>query len=351
MKPEVSVIIPTYNCEDYIAQALESIFAQTYSNFEIILVDDASTDSTLQIARSFSDPRLKIIARPENTGVSSVRNCGISQARGNWLALLDSDDWYAPKRLENLLEIAVKQDADLIADDLFLIRDREQYPWSTLLQKKQPRRGFVELIDAVRFVKSDRPSPINAPRNWSLGYTKPLIKREFLLKHNIKYNEAINVGEDFILYLECLIKKARFLIVPQPYYYYRTRELSLSTRKPIQYLTQSCEITRTFIEEQEADTKPDKKLLEAMYQNLKVFHKRLAYYSAIDCIKQKKFLKALIKTIMRPYILIYFINKLITILEIKTLATSSIKEKDYVSLNSDNNSSDDLAPKQQFVGM
>lgn len=335
MKPEVSIIIPTYNCEDYIAQALESVFAQTYSNFEIILVDDASTDSTLKIARSFRDPRLKIFARPKNEGVSSVRNCGIRQAQGKWIALLDSDDWYAPERLENLLEIASKQNADLIADDLFLIRDREQYPWSTLLQENQPRKGFVELIDAVRFVTSDRPSPINAPKTWSFGYTKPLMRRDFLLQHNIEYNESIHVGEDFVLYMQCLLKKARFLLVSKPYYYYRTREVSLSTRTPIQYLFESCQITQSFINLEQATGNPDRQLLEAMHQNLNAFQKRLAYYRAVECIKRKKVFNTLIQVIKCPYILIYFTNKLITILENKTLAISSPKENEYVSLTFD----------------
>jgi len=335
MKPEVSIIIPTYNCEDYIAQALESVFAQTYSNFEIIVVDDASTDSTLEIVRSFEDPRLKVIARPRNKGVSSVRNCGIRQAKGRWIALLDSDDWYAPERLEKLLKVASKQNADLIADDLFLIRDREQYPWSTLLQENQPRRGFVELIDGVRFITSDRPSPINAPRTWSFGYTKPLMRREFLLQHNIKYNESINVGEDFILYMQCLLKKARFLLVSRPYYYYRTREVSLSTRTPTKYLAESCQITQKFINLEQAAANPDRQLLEAMHQNLKAFQKRLAYYRAIEYIKQKKIFKTLIQVIKCPYILIYFTNKLITILENKTLAISSQKEDEYVNLTFD----------------
>ena len=331
MKPEVSVIIPTYNCEDYIAQALESVFAQTYHNFEIILVDDASTDSTLEVARSFQDNRLKIVANKKNKGVSSARNCGIKQAKGNWIALLDSDDWYAPERLENLLKIALQQNADFVADDLFLIRDREQYPWSTLLQENQPRNNSVEIVDAVRFITTDRPAPINAPRNWSFGYTKPLMRREFLLEHDIEYNESINVGEDFILYLECLLNQARFLLVPRPYYYYRTREVSLSTRKPTEYLAQSCEITQSFIDREEAKLNQDENAIAAMYRNLKIFQKRLAYYRAVEHIKQKKVINTLVQIIRCPYISIYFTNKLITILENKTLAISPTKENEYVN--------------------
>lgn len=335
MNPEVSIIIPAYNCEEYLARALESVFAQTYGNFEVILIDDASTDSTLKVASSFSDPRLRIIANQQNRGVSSVRNCGIEQAQGNWIALLDSDDWYAPERLEMLLRVAAQQNADLVADDLFLIRDREQYPWSTLLQEHQPRQNGVELIDATRFIITDRPNPINAPRNWSFGYTKPLIKREFLLEHNISYDESIQVGEDFILYLECLLNKARFVLIPRPYYYYRTREVSLSTRKPTQYLSQSCQITQRFIDLESAKTIKDEKAIAVLNQNLTVFFKRLYYYKAIEYIKQKKIIHTLVQIIRCPYILIYFTNKLITILENKTLAISSAPDREYINFTFD----------------
>ncbi len=314
MNPQVSIIIPTYNSEEYIAQALESVFNQTFRNFEIILVDDASTDSTVQIASMFTDKRLEIIKNSQNRGVSNARNCGIRQAKGNWIALLDSDDWYAPERLEELLRVAWKQNADMVADDLLLIREGEQYPWSTLLQENEQARFSIELIDAVKFVIGDRPSPINTRRNWSLGYTKPLIKREFLVNHHLEYNETINVGEDFILYLECLRCQARFVLVSQPYYYYRTRNSSLSTRKPTEYLSQSCEITQSFIRK-EKNFRTDTELLEVMYQNLAIFKKRLSYYRAIEGIKQKNPLETFAQIIVCPYILIYFTNKLITLVE------------------------------------
>ena len=247
MNPKVSVIIPTYNSEDYIAQALESLFNQTYRNFEIILIDDASTDSTVQIARSFRDKRLQILKNSQNRGVSYGRNRGIRQAKGNWIALLDSDDWYAPQRLEKLLQVAEQYSADMVADNQFFVRDGDNYPWSNLFHESEQDILSVELIDAARFVISDRPSVIDNRQTWSFGYTKPLIRREFLLKNNIQYNEAIKVGEDFILYLECLRHQARFCLVPQAYYYYRTRTVSLSTRTPIEYLSESCEITQSFI--------------------------------------------------------------------------------------------------------
>jgi succinoglycan biosynthesis protein ExoO len=323
MNPEVSIIVPAYNSEKYIAQALKSVFNQTFPNFEIILVDDGSTDSTVQIARIFTDIRLKIIKNRQNRGVSNARNCGIKQAKGNWIALLDSDDWYAPERLEKLLKVAWKQNADMVADDLLLIREGEQYPWSTLLKENERQISSIELIDAVKFVIGDRPSAINTRRNWSLGYTKPLIKRKFLIDHNLEYKETINVGEDFILYLECLRHQARFFLISQPYYYYRTRNSSLSARKPTEYLSQSCEIIQRFIKK-EKSLQSDSQLLKVMYRNLAILQKRLSYYRAIEGIKQKNPVEIFTQIIVCPYILMYFAYKLITLMESKK---SSIVQK------------------------
>jgi succinoglycan biosynthesis protein ExoO len=317
MKPEVSIIIPTYNSEAYIVQALESVFQQTCSNFEIILVDDASTDSTLEIARNFKDQRLKIIANQQNRGVSYGRNCGIKAARGNWIAVLDSDDWYAPQRLEKLLEVAQQENADMVGDDLNLVNDRQSQPWSTFLQENGQKTTSTQLIDAVKFVISDRPNSITAQRNWSLGYTKLLIKREFLMQHGIKYDETINVGEDYVLYLECLRQKARFILVPQAYYYYRTRVASLSTRSPIEYLTDSCRITASFIN-QEIDSCQNQALLSVLLENQVIYQKRLAYYLVLKAIKQKNIIETIKQISANPHTLIDLSSRLFNICQNKT---------------------------------
>ncbi len=332
MKPEVSIIIPTYNSEAYIAQALESVLHQTYSNFEIILVDDASTDSTVEIANSFGDRRLKIISNKQNRGVSYGRNCGIKAAKGNWIALLDSDDWYAPQRLEKLLLIARQENADLVADDLNLIRDRESQPWSTLLQENEQKPSSVRLIDAVEFVVSDRPNPINAKRNWSFGYTKPMMRREFLIQHGIEYDETIHVGEDYVLYLECLRHQARFALVPQAYYYYRTRITSLSTRKPTEYLSDSCGITNIFINREINDCKKSK-LLKALFENLVIYQKRLAYYQVLEAIKQKNIFKTIKLILDNPHTLGDLLSKFAGILYKRLKSNVESKESNEISFN------------------
>ena len=325
MNPEVSIIIPTYNSEAYIGQALESVFNQTYNNFEVIVVDDASADSTVKVARSFKDNRLKIISNQQNRGVSYGRNRGIEAAKGNWIALLDSDDWYAPQRLEKLLSVAQQKNADLIADNLYLIRDRTLQPWGTLLQENEREFASTQSIDAIDFIKSDRPNSINSKRNWSFGYTKPLIKRDFLIKHGIQYNEAVRVGEDYILYLECLIQQARFVLVPHAYYYYRTRETSLSTRKPTAYLAESCNITQIFIN-QKANVKNNSQLLQALFENLTIYQQRLAYYQIVEDIKQKRVFKTINQILDRPRILRLLFSRAVGVIQSKLSFILDIKK-------------------------
>jgi glycosyltransferase involved in cell wall biosynthesis len=98
--PPVSVVIPAYNRAATIAAAIESVLRQTYSDFELIVVDDGSTDDTLAAAAQVRDPRVRLIANPRNTGAAGARNTGVAEARGTWIAFQDSDDEWLPRKLE-----------------------------------------------------------------------------------------------------------------------------------------------------------------------------------------------------------------------------------------------------------
>jgi len=98
--PKVTVFIPVYNREKYVGEAIESILAQTFSDFEILLVDDGSTDHSVDKIRSFSDPRIRLVFNEGNLGIPKTRNKGVELARGQYMAMLDSDDRAYPERLE-----------------------------------------------------------------------------------------------------------------------------------------------------------------------------------------------------------------------------------------------------------
>lgn len=113
-KPRISVIMAVYNCEDYVGMAIESVQAQTFEDWELICVDDASTDDSAEVVERYaaSDPRIKLIRQPSNRGPAPARNTAIAAAQGEFVAVLDSDDLAPPNRFEVSLE-AFSQTPDL----------------------------------------------------------------------------------------------------------------------------------------------------------------------------------------------------------------------------------------------
>ncbi|WP_445626792.1 glycosyltransferase family 2 protein [Nostoc sp. DSM 114167] len=286
MNPKVSVIIPAYNTETYIGKAIESALKQTLTDIEVIIVDDGSSDKTVEVAKSFTDRRLKVIVNQQNLGAAAARNRAFRAAQGEWIAVLDSDDWYAPKRLENLVSLANQTDADMIADDVYLIKDGTTSPWSTLIQESGERIDKIFQIDIVYFVETD----VYGQPGLHLGLSKPLFKREFLIKNGIEYDEEIRMGQDFWIDMKCLIKGARFFIEPKPYYFYRSRPGSLVYQSQLPRLIQYCKTTTSFMQQDIVKKNPT--LMRALSYNLSVYKKNLAYLQVVEPIKQRKWLTA-----------------------------------------------------------
>ena len=96
----VSIITPTYNCGPFIAETVGCVRSQTYPNWEMLIIDDCSTDNTKEIVARFNDPRIKYYCLPVNSGAAVARNTALKMARGRWIAFLDSDDLWKPDKLE-----------------------------------------------------------------------------------------------------------------------------------------------------------------------------------------------------------------------------------------------------------
>lgn len=96
----VSIISPTYNCGRFIAKTIESVLAQTYQNWELLIVDDCSTDNTKEVVARYADPRIKYHCLEHNSGAAVARNTALKMAKGRWIAFLDSDDLWLPEKLE-----------------------------------------------------------------------------------------------------------------------------------------------------------------------------------------------------------------------------------------------------------
>ena len=122
----VSVIMPNYNSENYVKDTIESVIAQTYANWELIFVDDCSTDSSPDIVRSFNDERIKIYSTKVNSGAATARNVAINEASGKWIAFLDSDDLWTPDKLSRQLEFMAKNQYDFSCTSYEVINEAHQ---------------------------------------------------------------------------------------------------------------------------------------------------------------------------------------------------------------------------------
>lgn len=134
-QPQVSVVIPTYNCSAYLAEAVESVLAQTFRDFEVLVIDDGSTDDTAAVMRRYGPPVRYI--RQSNRGVAVARNHGIEQSRGRYVAFLDADDTWLPHKLERQLAALAEQPACRACYSAFVNVSSDRRPLGVTRSERQ----------------------------------------------------------------------------------------------------------------------------------------------------------------------------------------------------------------------
>ena len=226
--PKVSVIIPLYNAEKYLSACLESILIQTFQDYEVIVVDDCSTDSSVAVAESYAERfggRLKIFSLEENTGSGAVpRNVGLEYASGEYVYFMDADDLLIDNALETLCNYAEEYRAEVVCVSRYFSSGKEMDPENIVLEKFGPDfipdEEFLEPYDlAERVKKIIRRSYIWAP--WG-----KLLRRDFLIDNNIKF-PPMTISEDVIWTTQVICLAKRFLRIPTPLYIYRDNDSSV----------------------------------------------------------------------------------------------------------------------------
>lgn len=221
----VAVIIAAYKAERTIARAIRSALAQEEAA-EIVVVVDASPDDTAAVARATDDGsgRLQVIVQPTNRGPAAARNAGIAATKSTWITVLDDDDFMEPRRLERLLAKALA--VDFAADDLLLVQEgAEDGPRTCMWFEGKTEPHMIGLRD---FVEANCPDP-KRPRR-ELGFLKPLMRRDFLYRNALFYDEKMRLGEDYDLYARALALGARFILMNAQGYVAVRRDSSLSAR-------------------------------------------------------------------------------------------------------------------------
>ena len=213
----VSIIIPVYNRQHVIEECIQSVLAQTYQNFEIIIVDDGSTDSTLDICKKIAEkePRIRLLTG-EHKGVSAARNMALSAATGEYLFFLDSDDVIHPLLLENLIINMETTGAQLGGVGIYKIPDQR---WDLV---KQLIAEDTEIGDVV-FQPHEEALNALFTGNSPLGTMPGTIMRSTLVG-STKFNTTLHIGEDFYFNYENLIKGASCISLPNKWYYLRIHQ-------------------------------------------------------------------------------------------------------------------------------
>jgi succinoglycan biosynthesis protein ExoU len=223
-KASVCVIIPAWNAASTIARAVRSALGQPEA-VEVIVVDDCSTDATASVATTCDDGsgRLQILRQPHNQGPAAARNLAISRSRSDFIALLDADDFLLPARFAPLLAIG---GWDMITDNIVFVRDDGvgAFDASQIAQFDT----VPEQIELEAFIDGNISRP-GHPRA-EMGFAKPVMRRAFIEKHQLGYDESLRLGEDYALYVQMMALGAVFLRVRRCGYVAVERVDSLSGR-------------------------------------------------------------------------------------------------------------------------
>lgn len=224
-RPVISVLMANYNSEAYLKQAVESVLNQSFAALELILVDDGSKDSSVAIASAIAarDPRLKVFSGKRFGGPAPVRNFALDQARGEWVAVVDSDDLIHPDRFERMMTSISQTDADILIDDLLIFQNDGQ-GIETMFQGELARKPA--LISEEAYIRSN----FLYRGGSALGYAKPLMRRSKLVEHGIRYNETMRIAEDYDLIVRLLAAGAVMRTMPDLLYFYRKHGASISHR-------------------------------------------------------------------------------------------------------------------------
>ncbi|WP_340118934.1 glycosyltransferase family 2 protein [Pelagibius sp. 7325] len=283
--PRVSVVLPAYNVAGSLPAAVTSALNQSLASVEVVIADDGSSDGTAEVAADLArgDPRVRVLRAHRNAGAAAARNRAMKAARGDWVALLDADDRFAPDRLERLTMLGEARDADVIVDNLRLV-DAAGEVWHNALREDDPLFGSE--LTAAAFVCRN----LFLTGGFKLGYLKPLFRRRFLEAHDLRQNEALRIAEDFHFLLDCLLAGARVVADPEAGYDYRQAPGSLSRELSLADLRTLSAANRALLSLHEVRT--DKVLYKALTRRQWSADLNINFMLFVEALKGRRMLAA-----------------------------------------------------------
>ena len=212
---KISIIVPVYNSERYVSETLDSLLGQTYTDIEMICVNDGSTDSSMRILNDYAtkDHRVRTINQ-ENKGVSEARNAAIAQANGDILMFVDADDALVPNACEKIAEIFAEQQPETLT--FGLVCDPPEAAPATLRRELTPPSKIYEGFEPTLLFK-DKARPYAC---------RTALSRSFLVRESIRFEPGISLGEDQVFYFEVYPTSRKTVLIPDQLYIYRMNDAS-----------------------------------------------------------------------------------------------------------------------------
>lgn len=217
---KVSIIVPVYNAKDTIRRCVDSILGQDFTDFELILADDGSTDGSGAICDSYAqaDSRVRVIHK-ENSGVSDTRNRGLAEAKGDYIQFLDSDDWITPEATKLFMRGMEHEDCDMVIASFYrVIGKRVSIKGDIQKEGLLTREDFADEM-------MDNPADFYYGVLWNKFF-----RREIIEKYHLRMDPRISWCEDFLFNLEYLVHCRNIYVLQAPVYYYVKTKGSLATQ-------------------------------------------------------------------------------------------------------------------------
>jgi glycosyltransferase involved in cell wall biosynthesis len=291
--PFVSVIIANYNDAAQLTDAIASVQHQSLKNLEIIVSDDGSTDDSFRIVTGLmrADPRIRLIRSERNYGPAAARNRALVVAKGDWIAIMDSDDLMHPARLEFLVQAAIRDGADIVADDLLEFNsDRCCRPRALLKGRWAISPFWVEIADYIRLNRLYGPGP-------ALGYLKPLFRASIFTAPEAVYDETLTIGEDYNLVLRLLHSGKRFRVYPLLLYFYRKHKRSISYRLNVNALNALKVADLRFLNQLSG---ADRRLAAVVLARTRSINTACAFENLLSSLRDKNWMRAFGIALRRP---------------------------------------------------
>lgn len=235
-RPLLSIIMPLYNVQDFAHDALTSLLKTKRLNFELILIDDASTDATLTIARKFAaaDKRVRLIALEHNKGVAYVRNLGLKQVRSPWIWMPDSDDSFADGVLDTLVSLLERIEEESCQPDVIIFGHREQYYKIKQSDKALVPSFSLEHLPTLTpndFRRNKALALMQLEQENHLGYPYNKLYKRSLISNNALEFENLPLLEDFFFNIQYFSHVDNILCIPEILYTYHKRQTTSLTTK------------------------------------------------------------------------------------------------------------------------